>query len=138
MEQQPQESNEMSAMPAPAGCNPPSQKLDRRVGKYLTFGLGKEEFAIQVLHVTAGPQTHGYVKGVLDPRGKVVPVVDLRLKFELAEIEHTQRTCIIVAQIDNQAGKLLTGILVDGVSEVPTLQASEIEDTVQRLESVTE
>jgi purine-binding chemotaxis protein CheW len=128
----------MSTMIAPAGSNPASQKQDRRVGKYLTFGLGKEEFAIQVLHVreimgiqeiTAVPQTPGYVKGVLNLRGKVVPVVDLRLKFDLPEIEYTQRTCIIVAQIENQAGKLMTGIIVDGVSEVLTLQAGEIEDT---------
>src|SRR5271156_5624497 len=105
----------MSTTIAPAGSNPASQKLDRRVGKYLTFGLGKEEFAIQVLHVceimgiqeiTRVPQTPGYVKGVLNLRGRVVPVVDLRLKFDFPEIEYTQRTCIIVAQIENQAGKL--------------------------------
>jgi purine-binding chemotaxis protein CheW len=128
----------MSTMIAPAGSNPASQKQDRRVGKYLTFGLGKEEFALQVTHVreimgiqeiSAAPRTPGYVKGVLNLRGKVVPVVDLRLKFDLPEIEYTQRTCIIVAQIENRAGRLTTGIIVDGVSEVLTLQAGEIVDT---------
>ncbi|HLK19425.1 MAG TPA: chemotaxis protein CheW [Bryobacteraceae bacterium] len=128
----------MSTVLEAAASNPAHQKQDRRVGKYLTFGLGKEEFAIQVVHVreimgiqeiTAVPQTPGYVKGVLNLRGRVVPVVDLRLKFDLPEIEYTQRTCIIVAQIENQTGKLMTGIIVDGVSEVLTLQAGEIEDT---------
>lgn len=128
----------MSTMTAAAGTTSASQKVDRRAGKYLTFGLGQEEFAIQVVHVreimgiqeiAAVPQTPGYVKGVLNLRGRVVPVVDLRLKFDLPEIEYTQRTCIIVAQIENRTGRLLTGIIVDGVSEVLTLQASEIEDT---------
>jgi purine-binding chemotaxis protein CheW len=59
----------------------------------------------------------------------VIPVVDLRLKFGLPELEYTQRTCIIVAQIESQNGKLMIGIIVDGVSEVLTLQAADIEDT---------
>src|ERR1022692_1149941 len=113
-------------------------KTDPRAGKYLTFQLGKEEFAVQVLHVreimgvqeiTAVPQMPYHVKGVLNLRGKVIPVVDLRLKFGLQEIEYTQRTCIIVAQIESQNGKLMIGIIVDGVSEVLTLQAADIEDT---------
>jgi purine-binding chemotaxis protein CheW len=128
----------MSTMTATRQSSPVSQKADQRAGKYLTFGLGNEEFAIQVLHVreimgiqeiTAVPQTPGYVKGVLNLRGKVVPVVDLRLKFEMPEVEYTQRTCIIVAQIESQAGKLMIGIIVDGVSEVLTMQANDIEDT---------
>jgi len=114
------------------------QRADQRAGKYLTFQLGNEEFAIQVLRVreimgvqeiTAVPQTPGYVKGVINLRGKVIPVVDLRLKFGLAEMEYTQRTCIIVVQIQGEADKLLIGVIVDAVSEVLTLQASEIEDT---------
>ena len=118
--------------------HPASQKLDQRAGKYLSFGLGSEEFAIQVLRVreimgiqeiTAAPETPGYVKGVLHLRGKVVPVVDLRLKFELREHEYTERTCIIVVQIESREGKLLMGIIVDGVSEVLTLCANDIEDT---------
>lgn len=128
----------MGTMTATMPGNPTLQKIDPRAGKYLTFGLGNEEFAIQVLRVreimgiqeiTAVPQTPGYVKGVLNLRGKVIPVVDLRLKFGLPEIEYTQRTCIIVAQIDSPAGKLQIGIIVDGVSEVLTLQANDIEDT---------
>jgi purine-binding chemotaxis protein CheW len=126
----------MNTMLAAPG-NPGSQKLDQRAGKYLTFALGKEEFAIQVLRVreimgiqeiTAMPQTQGYVKGVLNLRGKVVPVVDLRLKFELPELDYTERTCIIVAQIESREETLMIGIIVDGVSEVLTLRADDIED----------
>jgi len=121
-----------------AAPNAASQKVDHRAGKYLTFQLGNEEFAVQVLRVreimgiqeiTAVPQTPDYVKGVINLRGKVIPVVDLRLKFGLPEIEYTQRTCIIVAQIENRGSKLLIGIIVDCVSEVLTLQPSDIEDT---------
>ncbi len=115
-----------------------SAKTDPRAGKYLTFQLGKEEFAVQVLHVreimgvqeiTAVPQMPYHVKGVLNLRGKVIPVIDLRLKFGMPELEYSQRTCIIVVQVEGQAGKISTGIIVDGVSEVLTLQSADIEDT---------
>lgn len=112
---------------------------DNRTGKYLAFQLGREEFAIQVLKVreimgiqdiTAVPQTPVYVKGVINLRGKVIPVVDLRLKFGLPEIEYTQRTCIIVVQIQGPEGSVsLTGIVVDEVSEAVNITAGEIEDT---------
>ncbi len=113
-------------------------KVDQRPGKYLTFELGKEEFGIQVLKVreimgiqdiTAVPQTPPYVKGVINLRGKVIPVVDLRLKFGLPELEYTQRTCIIVVQVSADAGSMLMGIVVDGVSEVLNVTVSDIEDT---------
>jgi len=119
-------------------ANAASQKVELRAGKYLTFHLGNEEFAIQVLRVreimgvqeiTAVPQTAGHVKGVINLRGKVIPVVDLRLKFGLPEMEYTQRTCIIVVQIQGEAEKLPIGVIVDAVSEVVTLQAGDIEDT---------
>ena len=125
-----------NVMPVPAV--PAGPRIDPRTGKYLTFQIGKEEFAIQVVHVreimgvqeiTAVPQTPAYVKGVINLRGKVIPVVDLRLKFGLPELEYSQRTCIIVVQVESAAGALLTGIIVDGVSEVLTLQAADIEDT---------
>jgi purine-binding chemotaxis protein CheW len=113
-------------------------KTDERAGKYLTFQLGREEFAIQVLKVreimgvqdiTAVPQTPAHVKGVINLRGKVVPVVDLRLKFRLPEMEYTQRTCIIVVQVEFQGTALMMGIVVDAVSEVLNLAAGDIEDT---------
>lgn len=124
----------MQTMTAPGQAT----KVDQRAGKYLTFGLGNEEFAIQVLKVreimgvqeiTAVPHMPGHVKGVINLRGKVIPVVDLRLKFGLPEVEYTQRTCIVVAQIHNVSEKALIGVIVDAVSEVLTLQSGEIEDT---------
>jgi purine-binding chemotaxis protein CheW len=126
------------------------QKTDPRAGKYITFALGKEEFAIPVLRVreivgiqeiTGVPNTPHGVKGVINLRGKVIPVVDLRLKFGLEELEYSERTCIIVVKIDgvktdaarqqngNTGATLPVGVIVDAVSEVLTLQSGEIEDT---------
>jgi purine-binding chemotaxis protein CheW len=111
---------------------------DGRAGKYLVFQLDREEFGIQVLKVreiigiqdiTAVPQTPPYLKGVINLRGKVIPVVDLRLKFGLQEVEYTQRTCIIVVQVIRDTVDILMGIVVDGVAEVLNLVASDIEDT---------
>ena len=116
----------------------PGAAVEHRAGKYLAFRLGKEDFAIQVLKVreivgiqdiTSVPQMPGYVKGVINLRGKVIPVVDLRLKFGLEEREYTQRTCIIVVQVQHAGVAIVTGIIVDEVSEVLNLVASEIEDT---------
>lgn len=113
-------------------------QADARAGKYLTFQLANEEFGICVLKVreimglqeiTAVPQTPPHIKGVINLRGKVVPVIDLRLKFGILTSEYTQRTCIIVTQVHGEAGLVLMGIIVDGVSEVLNLAASEIEDT---------
>jgi purine-binding chemotaxis protein CheW len=112
-------------------------RADSRAGKYLTFQLASEEFGVGVLKVreimgiqeiTAVPQTPAYVKGVINLRGKVVPVIDLRLKFGLAAAEYTQRTCIVVAQLQGEAGSIQMGVIVDGVSEVLNLTAAEIED----------
>jgi purine-binding chemotaxis protein CheW len=113
-------------------------KTDPRAGKYLTFELGPEEFGIQVLKVreimgvqdlTAAPQTPPCVKGVINLRGRAIPVVDLRLKFGLNEIPYTQRTCIIVVQVTGDAGPTLMGIVVDGVSEVLNVAGGDVEDT---------
>lgn len=110
---------------------------DARAGKYLTFHLANEEFGVRVLKVreimgileiTSVPQTPVYVKGVINLRGKVVPVIDLRLKFGLPAAEYTQRTCIIVAQLEADSGPILMGVVVDGVSEVLNLTGAEIED----------
>lgn len=118
--------------------NAAAVQTDVRAGKYLTFELANEEFGIRVLKVreimglqdiTAVPQTPVHVKGVINLRGKVVPVIDLRLKFGLAPAEYTQRTCIIVTQVQGESGLLLMGIIVDGVSEVLNLSTAEIEDT---------
>lgn len=109
-----------------------------RAGKYLVFELGREEFGIRVLKVreimgiqdiTAVPHTPPHVKGVINLRGKVIPVVDLRLKFGLPEQEYTQRTCIIVVQVATGTTSILMGLIVDGVAEVLNLAAADIEDT---------
>lgn len=111
---------------------------EQRAGKYLAFRLGKEDFAIQVLKVreivgiqdiTSVPQMPAYVKGVINLRGKVIPVVDLRLKFGLQEREYTQRTCIIVVQVQSGSQAIQSGVIVDEVSEVLNLTPGEIEDT---------
>jgi purine-binding chemotaxis protein CheW len=108
-----------------------------RAGKYLTFRLGKEEFGIGVMNVreimglqeiTEVPGTASHLKGVINLRGKIIPVVDLRLKFALAEAPFTQSTCIIVVQVLQEGETAMIGIIVDGVSEVLNLALSDIED----------
>ncbi|MCE5266213.1 MAG: chemotaxis protein CheW [Deltaproteobacteria bacterium] len=109
-----------------------------REGKYLTFCLAGEEYGIGILKVkeiigmmaiTSIPQTPGYVKGVINLRGKVIPVVDLRLKFGMESIGYTERTCIIVVDIKGGDRKIQMGIVVDSVSEVLNIKPGEIEDT---------
>lgn len=109
-----------------------------RAGKYLAFHLGNEEFAIRVLKVreimgvleiTAVPQMPPYVKGVINLRGRVIPVIDLRLKFGLPSVDYDAKTCIIVVQVQGASGSMMMGIVVDGVSEVVNLAGSDIEDT---------
>jgi purine-binding chemotaxis protein CheW len=119
-------------------------KADIRAGKYLIFHLGQEEFGIQVQKVreimgvqdiTQVPQTPAHVKGVINLRGKVIPVVDLRLKFEMPAREYTHRTCIIVVQVSGMAqasgsrATMLMGIVVDGVVEVLNIAGADVEDT---------
>ena len=119
-------------------ANSPALKSDARAGKYLTFVIGKEEFGIGVLKVreimgiqdiTPIPQTPPYLKGVINLRGKVIPVIDLHLKFGLPGVGYLERTCIIVVQVTSGAVPLMMGIVVDEVSEVITMTASDIEDT---------
>lgn len=102
-------------------------------GKFLSFFLGKEEYAIEILKVqeiigfmpiTPVPRMPAYIKGVLNLRGKIVPVMNLRSRFGLDEIEHTEETCIIVVQ-ENQ---YLMGVIVDKVSEVADIKGDQIEE----------
>jgi purine-binding chemotaxis protein CheW len=128
----------MSTTMLAAGEPAQAPPTDSRAGKYLTFQLAQEEFGIRVLKVreimglqdiTAVPQTPPHIKGVINLRGKVVPVIDLRLKFGLEAAEYTQRTCIIVTQVQGEGAPVLMGIVVDGVSEVLNLTSPDIEDT---------
>jgi purine-binding chemotaxis protein CheW len=118
--------------------NLPAAKVDERAGKYLTFLIGKEEFGVAVLKVreimgiqeiTAVPRTPSYLKGVMNLRGKIIPVVDLRLKFGMPSVEYTKRTCIIVVQVIGPSAPLLMGMVVDEVSEVVVIASADIEDT---------
>lgn len=107
-------------------------------GKYLTFALGDEEYGvpvlkvreiIKILDITAVPQVPPHVKGVINLRGKVIPVVDLRLKFGLAAQDYTERTCIIVLEVVLTAATVMMGIVVDSVSEVLNIADAETEPT---------
>jgi purine-binding chemotaxis protein CheW len=107
-------------------------------GKYLTFSLAGEEYGIGILKVkeiiglmpvTMIPQTPRYVKGVINLRGKVIPVIDLRLKFEIEAMDYTERTCIIVVEIGKNTDRILIGIVVDSVSEVLNIKGGDIEET---------
>ncbi len=109
-----------------------------REGKYLTFSLAEEEYGIGILKIreiigmmpiTSVPQTPYFVKGVINLRGKVIPVLDLRLCFGMPEIEYSERTCIIVVEITGQAGKIQIGSVVDSVSEVLNIKGEDIENT---------
>jgi len=110
---------------------PQAQQLE---GKYLTFVLADESYGLEILKVreiigmmaiTAVPRTPPFVKGVINLRGKVIPVIDLRLKFGISEVAHTEETCVIVVDV----GSVEMGIIVDKVSEVLNIAAGEIEDT---------
>ncbi len=121
------------------------EKIDQAVkvmadkeGKYLTFTLAEEEYGIGILKIkeiigmlpiTSVPQTPDFVKGVINLRGKVIPVMDLRLRFGMMSIDYTERTCIIVVEIAGQTGTILVGIVVDAVSEVLNIKGDDIEKT---------
>ncbi len=109
-----------------------AQGLGALEGKYLTFVLGEESYGLEILKVreiigvmeiTSVPQSPEFIKGVINLRGKVIPVIDLRLKFGMEEIDPTEETCIIV--VDIQGAQM--GILVDTVSEVLDIAANQIE-----------
>jgi len=122
-----------------------AEKIDQAVkviaekeGKYLTFTLGQEEYGIGILKIkeiiglmsiTTVPQTPEFIKGVINLRGKVIPVVDLRLRFGMEAIDYTERTCIVVVEVGGQAGTIQIGTVVDSVSEVLNIKGEEIEDT---------
>jgi purine-binding chemotaxis protein CheW len=108
-----------------------------REGKYLTFALANEEYGIVILKIkeiigmmsiTAVPRTPEFVKGVINLRGKVIPVIDLRLRFGMEAIEYNERTCIIVVEVEGQAGTVQIGIVVDTVSEVLNVKGEDIEN----------
>ena len=106
-------------------------------GKYLTFTLGKEEYGlgilkireiIEVMDITVIPQTPEYVKGVINLRGRVIPILDLRAFFGMEAVDYSERTCIIVVEVRGTNNTIVpVGMVVDSVSEVITIKGGDIE-----------
>lgn len=112
--------------------------VEKNQGKYLTFSLDGEEYGLEIskvreilgmMPITSLPRTPDFVKGVINLRGKVIPVIDLRLRFGLTEKEYTDTTCIIVVKDIGETAKVRMGIIVDSVSEVLTVTADDLEPT---------
>ena len=106
---------------------------DTQKGRYLTFSLGKESYGIEIQYVmeiigiqsvTEIPELPDYVKGIINLRGRIIPVMDVRLRFKKEEKSYNDRTCIIVVDIKN----ISIGLIVDGVSEVLTIPEQDIVD----------
>lgn len=108
-------------------------------GKYLTFTLQNESYGIDVLkireiirltNITTVPQMPPYIRGVINLRGKIIPVMDLRLRFGFQDAASTEQTCIVVVQVKLPDGKnTQMGMVVDGVEEVTNIAAQDIEET---------
>ena len=107
------------------------QEEDTQKGRFLTFKLGEEVFGLEIKYVTeiVGiqpitniPEVPEYVKGIINLRGKIIPVIDVRIKFKKEPIEYDERTCIIVIDIDD----ISIGLIVDEVSEVATIKDEDI------------
>ncbi len=118
----------------------PGTAAQQKEGKYLTFALAHEEYGLEILKVreiigyidvTAVPQTPHHVKGVINLRGQVIPVVDLRAKFGMETTDVTDETCIIVVEIAHADRKFSTGIVVDRVQEVLDIPGDSIEEAPQ-------
>jgi purine-binding chemotaxis protein CheW len=116
------------------------QALLDKEGKYLTFALANEEYGLEILKVreiigymdiTSVPQTPGHVKGVINLRGQVIPVIDLRAKFGMETTEVTEETCIIVVETTQDNRNFSTGIVVDHVQEVLDITGENIEEAPQ-------
>ncbi|MEI8255084.1 MAG: chemotaxis protein CheW [Deltaproteobacteria bacterium] len=121
-----------SARRAATGDTP----LAALAGKYMTFKLASECYGLRILKVreliglmeiTRVPKSRAYMRGVINLRGKVIPVLDLRMKFDMGATEYTDQTVIIVVQHASPLGELTIGVLVDEVLEVIDIDATRIE-----------
>jgi len=110
--------------------------FEAMAGKYLTFALGAEKYGVEILkvqeiigvmNITRVPRSPDVVKGVINLRGKIIPVIDLRLKFGMPEKPHDGKTCIIVVGLEIEGSKLPVGIVVDTVLEVTNFGPTDIE-----------
>lgn len=122
----------------PAAAHAEAHGLAHLAGKYMTFKLAEENYGLEILKVreiiglmdiTRVPRTQEFVRGVINLRGKVIPVVDLRLKFGMPQAQATDQTVIIVVQCQVQDRLLTMGLLVDQVLEVLSIDAADIEAT---------
>jgi purine-binding chemotaxis protein CheW len=111
---------------------------EQLAGKYLTFLLGKEEFAIEILKVnqiirlqeiTAIPRMPAFVRGVINLRGSIIPIVDLRRKFSMSDQGDTEKSCIVVIHLEQGGKKVNMGVVIDEVREVLEIPAGDIEET---------
>lgn len=104
---------------------------DSQKGKFMTFRTGKEFFGINISYVneiimmqpiTAIPETEDYIKGLINLRGKIIPVIDVRVRFKMEPLEYTDRTCIIVINVKNT----VIGLIVEQIAEVDTISDDDI------------
>ena len=110
------------------------EDIDSQKDKYLTFHIGQEDYAISITHVTEiigmlkiteVPQTPDYIKGVINLRGKVIPVMDIRLRFGMPARDYDERTCVIVVHFKEN----IVGLVVDTVSEVLDIPEADVENS---------
>jgi len=119
-------------------CMAHNLEVKAKAGKYLTFRIAQEEYGLEILKVreiigmmpiTRVPKTPEFVRGVINLRGGVIPVVELRKKFGMETEADTGETCVIVVEILKKGEPIQVGILVDSVSEVIDIAAPDIEST---------
>ncbi len=107
------------------------QEEDTQKGKFMTFQTGKEYFGISISYVneiismqpiTAMPEVEDYIKGLINLRGKIIPVIDVRARFKMEPIEYNDRTCIIVINVKTT----MIGLIVEKIAEVDTIEEDDI------------
>ena len=130
----------MSTETASSTANTPS-KAKSAAGEYLTFVLGEEEYGLEILKVqeirgydavTQIANTPEFIKGVVNLRGKIVPIVDLRIKFHLGKVQYDEFTVVIILNLNGR----VVGIVVDGVSDVMALRDEQIRDVPSLVTSI--
>ena len=113
----------------------PSHPARELAGKYLTFAVGSERYGfgilkvqeiIKVPNITVVPRSPDYLKGVMNLRGKIIPVIELRTRFHMESVPYDDRTCIIVITVDRGDQNMMVGVIVDTVLEVINFAAEEM------------
>ena len=116
----------------------PSDAVHTAANQFVAFTIGAQNYCVDIMSVreirawagtTSLPNSADFIRGVINLRGKVIPVMDLRLRFKMEAIDYTGRTCIIVVEITGSAGQVQIGTVVDSVSEVLNIKGEDIEDT---------